>query len=83
VFLNGEAILDHSSTGERIEDDSFLLLFNAFHEPIRFKLPARRFGLRWLRELDTNDPQAEPLELAPRAELDLESRSIVLLRRDF
>ena len=30
--------------GEPIEDDSFLLLFNAHHEDVTFTLPARRFG---------------------------------------
>ena len=44
VFLNGEAILDATPHGERIVDDSFLLLFNAWHEDMTFTLPVRRFG---------------------------------------
>ena len=30
--------------GEKVEDDSFLLLFNAHHEDVTFTLPTRRFG---------------------------------------
>jgi glycogen operon protein len=68
--------------GRPVADDSFLILFNAFHDPIPFKLPARRFGLRWLCELDSFAPDAEPREVAPRAEIEVQGRSVVLLRRD-
>ena len=46
VFLNGQEIADRTPRGEPIEDDSFLLLFNAHHEDMTFTLPARRFGGR-------------------------------------
>jgi isoamylase len=82
-FLNGQEIPTRTAEGRPIGDDSFLLLFNAFHEAIAFKLPARRFGLRWVTELDTNDPQSEPALYAPRDRLEVAGRSIVLLRRDF
>jgi glycogen operon protein len=83
VFLNGQEIPTRGPDGKPIADDSFLLLFNAFHDPITFKLPARRFGLRWLAELDSFAPEAEPRQYAPRAELEVQGRSVVLLRRDF
>jgi glycogen operon protein len=83
VFLNGQEIPTRTPDGKPIADDSFLVLFNAFHEPIPFKLPARRFGLRWLVELDSFAPNEEPRMLAPRADLELQGRSIILLRRDF
>ena len=56
VFLNGDEIPTRRRTGEPIRDDSFLLLFNAHHEPLAFLLPARRFGLRWELELSTLEP---------------------------
>ena len=46
VFLNGQEIADRTPRGEPIEDDSFLVLFNAHHEDMTFTLPARRFGAR-------------------------------------
>src|SRR5436853_5007386 len=47
VFLNGREIPDRTPHGEQINDDSFLLLFNAHFEPVTFTLPTRRFGARW------------------------------------
>ena len=44
VFING-AFLGIDDRGQRITDDSFLLLFNAHNEPVEFRLPDQRFGL--------------------------------------
>ncbi len=81
-FLNGQEIATRTRDGRPIADGSFLLLFNAYHEPIPFKLPARRFGLRWAAELDTADPHREPQIYVPRADVEVRDRAIVLLRRD-
>jgi isoamylase len=43
VFLNGEAIPDPDPRGNRIVDDSFVLLFNAHFEPMQFVLPDGRW----------------------------------------
>ena len=51
MFLNGQAILTPGPRGEEIEDDSFVLLFNAHNEDREFKLPRRRMGARWELEL--------------------------------
>ena len=81
VFLNGGSLGERNRHGEPIVDDSFLLLFNSHHEPVDFRLPARRFGRRWRLELSTFDPEAEAVELRARDSLLLESRSLVVLRR--
>ncbi len=81
VFLNGAAMSERAPDGEPIEDDSFLLLFNAFHEPVVFTLPPPRFGRRWELELSTIDPNAEPAVYPGRGLVPLEPRSIVILRR--
>ena len=47
VFLNGGAISEPDRRGERVQDDSFLLLFNASEEDLRFTVPPRRYGPRW------------------------------------
>jgi isoamylase len=82
VFLNGEEIRRTTPQGERIVDDSFLVLLHAHHEPVRFTLPPRRFGLRWQVVLSTAHPELEegPV-LGAREGIELESRSLVLLRR--
>ncbi|MFF0860600.1 glycogen debranching protein GlgX [Nonomuraea sp. NPDC003560] len=53
VYLNGEAITEPGPRGERIVDDSFLLLINAHHENLSFTLPGPEFGAEWLPVLDT------------------------------
>ena len=80
---NGQEIPTRTTHGKPVADDSFLLLFNAFHEPIQFKLPARRFGLRWITELDSFAPADEPRIYPPRADIAVQGRSMILLRRDF
>ncbi|NUN96826.1 MAG: glycogen debranching protein GlgX, partial [Candidatus Omnitrophica bacterium] len=56
IFLNGDAIPDPDPRGERVVDDSFLLLVNAHSEPLQFTLPAAAWGERWCAVLDTCDP---------------------------
>ena len=80
VFLNGEEIPTPDSRGGRVLDDSFLLLFNAHHEPLVFTLPPRRFGRRWNLELSTAEPEASGDVFPARGLVPVEPRSIVVLR---
>ena len=57
VFLNGEAITEPDPRGERITDDSFLLLFNAAEHDLDFVIPPVGYGEQWVLELDTADAQ--------------------------
>ncbi len=79
VFLNGAEIRARTAHGERIDDDSFLLLFNTAAEPVEFTLPARRFGLHWVVELATGEASEGPFDA--RALVAVQERSLVLLRR--
>jgi len=83
VFLNGEGLQDVTPWGEPERDDSFLLMFNAHFEGVSFRVPARRFGTRWLLELSTAEPDLEAgsRSFAARDEVALVDRSIVVLRR--
>ena len=56
IFLNGQGIPDHNELGERIIDDSFLLLINAHHQPVSFTLPDQSYGRTWELVIDTADP---------------------------
>jgi glycogen operon protein len=64
-------------------DDSFLVLFNAWHDPLTFRLPPVRFGRRWQLELSTAEPELEPgaWEVPVRANVEIAGRSLLLLRR--
>ncbi len=53
MFLNGSAISTRDKYGERISDDSFLLLINADHESLEWKLPDAPFATAWIRIIDT------------------------------
>jgi len=59
VFLNGRAISEPDRRGERVADDSFLLLFNAGEQDLVFTIPPRRYGQRWAKALDTAMPMAD------------------------
>jgi glycogen operon protein len=83
IFLNGSEIAEPSEQGGQIVDDSFLILFNADAEEVSFRLPARRFGLTWVLELSTTEPELEPGSWSVRArdEVRLRERSLLVLRR--
>jgi isoamylase len=83
MFLNGAEIPTPGPHGEDIQDDSFLLLFNAHAEDRAFMLPRRRFGAQWGLELSTAEPDAEPgsARFGARVQVPVRSRSIVILKR--
>jgi isoamylase len=55
VRLGGDSIDEVDRRGERIVDDTFLLLLNAHRHGITFTLPTDHEELRWERILDTGD----------------------------
>jgi glycogen operon protein len=82
VFLNGDAIREPGPRGQRVRDDSFLLLFNASETDLKFEIPPARYGERWTRVLDTALP-AEPGGAArPGDTVDVCNRSLQVLRRE-
>ncbi|BBJ40292.1 glycogen operon protein GlgX homolog [Streptomyces antimycoticus] len=84
VFLNGSAISEPGVRGERITDDSFLLLFNAHHEPLDFVVPIDH-GKQWQVIVDTAVPEGvEPgsgAKVAAGDVLTLVDRSLMVLQR--
>jgi len=83
LFLNGKEIPTPGPHGEDIEDDSFLLLFNAHDGDRSVVLPWPRFGSEWAYELSTDDPAAEAgsSRYGARTALTLTARSAVVLKR--
>jgi glycogen operon protein len=83
MFLNGQEIQSPGPQGQRISDDSFLVLFNAHHEDRDFMLPRRRFGAQWALELSTADPDAEAgsVHYGARTEVPVMSHSTLVLKR--
>jgi isoamylase len=83
LFLNGQEFPYLDARGQAILDDSFLLLFNAHHEDVTFRLPAYRYGERWELVLSTADPEAAEgaWTIPARATVETVNRSVVVLRR--
>ncbi|MDX3799034.1 glycogen debranching protein GlgX [Streptomyces sp. AK04-3B] len=83
VFLNGDAIAEPGPRGGPVVDDSFLLLFNSYWEPVAFRLPDASYGERWTVCADTAEPDGGPdeSEYKAGAEVTLEARSLLVLAR--
>jgi glycogen operon protein len=89
VFLNGEAIPEPDRRGERIVGDSFLVLYNPWHETVEFTLPEKAYGDDWRPRLDTADDQVgivsiftEESAFSPGAKLPVAARSVLVLARE-
>lgn len=86
VFLNGNAISEPDPRGQKITDDSFLLLFNASHEAEEFTIPAD-LGRSWTVVVDTADDKTVIHEPKSRPTIEggaaqtVEPRSLVVLQR--
>ncbi len=84
MLLAGDAMLEWDDDGERVIDDSFLLLFNGAPEAVPFTLPATPRPATWESVLDTARPDADPGEgamLEVGAVVELPGRSLRVLRR--
>ena len=89
LYLDGSDDPDRAEDGTLLLDDDFLVLVNAWWEPLEFVLPATRQQASWRAEVDTYDPAASGSSAAaPRGaggHVAVSPRSIVVLsdaRRD-
>jgi len=83
MFLNGQEIAAPDERGNRVVDDSFLLLFNGSHDEIEFKLPPGRFGRRWTCELRTDDPEPDggAVQVSAGEHMRLPALALIVLKR--
>ncbi|MEU9861571.1 glycogen debranching protein GlgX [Streptomyces sp. NPDC047971] len=84
VFLNGNAISEPGPQGERIADDSFLLMFNASSQELEFEVPVNH-GQTWRVVVDTSHPEGIPPQEGPKVaageRVTLAPLSLTVLRR--
>jgi isoamylase len=82
VYLNGSDDPDRAADGTLLTDDDFLVLVNAWWQPLSFTIPAVRAGLAWQPEIDTYDPARPAAAPALRAggQQAVGPRSVVVLR---
>ena len=85
VFLNGEALLAPDKRGQKVYDDSFIVVFNAHYEDIDFTVPPVEYGSWWSMLLDTADDaggSSSPGDTySPGDQVPVAPRSLVILRR--
>ena len=83
MYLAGRALTGTDVRGKPLFDDDFLLLFNAHHEDMDFRIP--EIGQApWRVVIDTSDPTGEPPQaepLAPGATYTMKCRALVVLSR--
>ena len=85
ISLNGASIDEPGKRGERVEDDDFILMFNASEKDLEFTMPQWAHDLQWYRVIDTTAEQ--PIEtdferakmLGSPETVTVRSRSIVVL----
>ncbi|GAA1342566.1 glycogen debranching protein GlgX [Arthrobacter roseus] len=90
VFLNGRGISGRDARGQRIVDDSFLLLFNADDQPVEFTIPTADYAPNWTVAVNTADDDAgsvtaaahagEDTTIEPESVLVVEAKSMVVLQ---
>src|SRR6266403_2037386 len=82
MLLSGDTIDVLNFQGEPIRDETFLLLFNGYYEPIPFVLPGEEH-LEWELILDTMDEEGflrEPRKFASGDDIEVGARAACLLK---
>jgi isoamylase len=84
VYLNGRAIPSPGPKGERIVDNSFVVLFNAHHEQLDFVLSTDLPEKSWSKVLDTTHDDIRRFDerYEPGAKIPLEAHAMILLMSD-
>ena len=82
IHLEGQDAPDHAADGSPLLDDDFLVLVNAWWQPLEFVLPAICAGQQWVAEIDTFEPSAVTAHAKRHAgdRVAAGPRSIVVLR---
>ena len=81
VYLNGKGITATDARGERMIDDSFLVLFNAHSEPVQFTMPDELADLDWEIVLYSATGLAPELPVESPESGEVDSWSVVVLRK--
>ena len=82
IYLDGSDDPDRAEDGTPMVDDDFLVMVNAWWEPLDFTLPATRPEAQWRAEIDSYDPA--PTAQAPERhagdQVTVGPRSIAVFR---
>jgi glycogen operon protein len=81
VYLAGEGLTETDERGQPVTDRNFIVLFNAHHEAIEFRLPGQAGASRWFALFDTahGDGLASNGTFDAGGTYPLQGRSLALL----
>ena len=84
LYLDGSDDPDRAADGTWLTDDDFLVLVNAWWEPLDFTLPDTRPQAGWQMEVDTYEPAPEAgpgtAERKAGDDINVGPRSVVVLK---
>jgi isoamylase len=80
IYLDGSDDPDLARDGTPMLDDDFLVLFNAWWEPLDFVIPGTRDGQGWRTEIDSYDPDTDFPERSAGGRVTVGPRSVAVLR---
>jgi glycogen operon protein len=83
MFLNGRGIRSEGYKGERITDNSFYIVFNAYEGELPYVLPSEEFGNTWVKVIDTHENYFEEEGgqiYTPGETIKVQGRSVVVLK---
>ena len=86
VFLNGKALKAEGSKGEHLTDDSFYIIFNAYHSELPYVLPSEEFGGAWIKVIDTHEnffKEEGGQNFLPGETISVQGRSVIVLKEPF
>ena len=79
VFLNGDGIRERDRRGQPIDDEHFVILFNAGDDPIEFTIPEVEFSPKWDLIVDTAGEQAGEGPIQPGGKVLVQAKGLVIL----
>jgi len=80
VLLSGTGIEEVDERGEPIIGETLLILLNASHERVSFKLPELDPAHQWQRVFDTMDARMPAKNFKPGGRYPLQGRSVTVLK---
>jgi isoamylase len=80
MFLNGNGIRGMDTRGQKVVDDSFLLLFSAHDGDMDWVLPPEEFAPAWRLVIDTSGVPDLPETIAGGGRVKVSSKGMVVLQ---
>ncbi len=83
VYLNGRGIRSVGPKGQQIIDDSFYVIFNAYHGALSYTLPPKKYGKVWTKVLDTHENciEEEGVKVLAGQIVKVEGRAVMVLKQ--